>query len=313
MEKERIKRAYIALEGLAIGDAFGEMFSYSHETVRRRMENNKIPPAPWWHTDDTEMALAIVENLSFFGKINQNSLAQRFANRFMDEPDRGYGKMTRIILKKIINGDDWKNVSQSAFSGEGSMGNGAAMRVAPLGAYFSDNLETVVREAKASAEITHAHPEGRAGAIAIAVASATSWNMRGKLKETAISKIFDYVLNYTPQSKTYDGIKKASELSHQIEIKKAVKILGNGSLVTSQDTVPYAIWCATKNIDNFVEAMIETVSGGGDCDTNCAMAGGIVASFSDKSIPKSWLEAKEKFRLEANYTIEEFESTKESF
>ena len=306
MEKERMKRAYIALEGLAIGDAFGEMFSYSPETARKKVENNKMPPAPWWHTDDTEMALAIVENLSFFGKVNQNSLAQRFANRFIDEPERGYGKMARIILKKIINGDDWKKASQSAFSGEGSMGNGAAMRVAPLGAYFSDNLETVVREANASAEITHAHPEGRAGAIAIAVASASSWNLRGKSKEKAISEIFHSVLSYTPQSKTYDGIKKAIELPHHIEIKEAVEILGNGSLVTSQDTVPYVIWCATKNIDNFVEAMIETVSGDGDCDTNCAMVGGIVALFSEKqSIPKSWLEAKEKFRLETKYTIEE--------
>ena len=58
------------------------------------------------------------------------------------------------------------------FGGEGSFGNGAAMRVAPLGAYFADELDAVVEQASFSAEVTHSHPEGIAGAIAVAVAAA---------------------------------------------------------------------------------------------------------------------------------------------
>ncbi len=52
------------------------------------------------------------------------------------------------------------------------MGNGAAMRVAPIGAYFADDLDKVLYYAQASAEVTHAHIEGIVGAMAVAVASA---------------------------------------------------------------------------------------------------------------------------------------------
>lgn len=201
-----------------------------------------------------------------------------------------------LISGQFLNGDHWQVASQRAFSGEGSMGNGAAMRVAPLGAYFAEDIATVVQEAKASAIITHSHPEGLAGAVAIAVAAAMSWRLRNKTKDIARVEIFKAVLEYTPQGKTYQGILTASNLSHTLSIKYAAKMLGNGSLVTAPDTVPYAIWCATRHLDSYVDALVETVSGGGDCDTNCAMVGGIVSLFSGY-IPEEWLKAKEPFQL----------------
>src|SRR4029077_6405648 len=108
----------------------------------------------------------------------QDALAQRFAERFGEEPDRGYGKMARIILRSLLRGDDWRRASAAAFGGTGSMGNGAAMRVAPLGAWFADDLGRVVTEARARAEVTHAHAEGQAGAIAVALAAAFAWRQR---------------------------------------------------------------------------------------------------------------------------------------
>lgn len=50
------------------------------------------------------------------------------------------------------------------FYGQGSYGNGAAMRVAPLGAYFADDLALATQQARLSAEVTHAHAEGLIGA-----------------------------------------------------------------------------------------------------------------------------------------------------
>jgi len=51
------------------------------------------------------------------------------------------------------------------------MRNGAAMRVAPASAWFADDREAAVRAAIASAAVTHAHPEGQAGAAAVAAAA----------------------------------------------------------------------------------------------------------------------------------------------
>nr|HEX4313649.1 ADP-ribosylglycohydrolase family protein [Kofleriaceae bacterium] len=68
----------------------------------------------------------------------------------------------------------WRREAQGLFGGRGSYGNGAAMRASPIGAYFRDDLERVRDEAVRSAEPTHAHADGVAGAVAVAVAVARS-------------------------------------------------------------------------------------------------------------------------------------------
>src|SRR5690348_14207356 len=100
----QLSNALVSLEGLAIGDAFGQMFAAGPRAARVRVRENQLPPRPWWRTDDTEMALAIVEVLNRFGRIDQDALARRFAERFAADPDRGYGKMARIILREILGG-----------------------------------------------------------------------------------------------------------------------------------------------------------------------------------------------------------------
>lgn len=71
-------------------------------------------------------------------------------------------------------------------------------------------------------------------------------------------------------------------------------MLGNGSRVSAQDTVPFVLWCASGHLDNFERAVWLTVAGLGDRDTTCAMSGGIVAlSAGYEAIPAAWLAARE--------------------
>lgn len=192
----------MSLEGLAIGDAFGEMCFYAPETARQRVEEGWLTAGRWWHTDDTEMALAIVEILRRYGHIEQDALAQRFAERFAADPDRGYGKMAHIILRSILERGDWHRASSAAFSAGGSMGNGGAMRVAPLGGWFAEDIDRVAEEARASAQITHAHSEGEAGTIAVAVAAAVTYHERSEPPQQAANKIFEAVIARTPEGET---------------------------------------------------------------------------------------------------------------
>src|SRR3954451_23581846 len=97
----RLSLALVSLEGLAIGDAFGRMFAAAPKAARTRVQQNRLPPRPWWRSDDTEMALAIVEVLDSFGRIDQDALAKPFAHRFAADPGRGYGKGARITLQAI--------------------------------------------------------------------------------------------------------------------------------------------------------------------------------------------------------------------
>jgi ADP-ribosylglycohydrolase len=297
--EDRLSCASISLEGVAIGDAFGQMFSTAPRSARARVKEKRLPPPPWWRTDDTEMALAIVEVLNRFGRIDQDALAWRFAERFAGEPERGYGKMARIILRSVLGGDDWRRASATAFGEAGSKGNGGAMRVAPLGAWFADDLDRVVREACASAAVTHAHPEGQAGAVAVAVAAAVALQQRGSPPPQAAQVVFEEVLRRTPAGETRDGVKRAATLA-EAEPEQAAKVLGSGFLVTAPDTVPYALWSATRHLDDYVEALVETVAGDGDCDTTCAIVGGIVSLYVGvDGIPASWRAARETFTIEA--------------
>lgn len=90
------------------------------------------------------------------------------------------------------------------------------------------------------------------------------------------------------------------EIPFTESVSTAVNILGNGSHVSSQDTVPFCLWCSARHIDNYEEALWNTVSGLGDRDTTCAIVGGIVSlSAGSQGIPDEWLELRELLTIDA--------------
>ena len=291
---ERMQRAFLSLEGLAIADAIGEMLAYRHYQAPSILDKG-LPAGPWFRTDDSEMAISIVEGLNLYGYVHQDALARRFAWRYEREPDRGYGSMTRAQLNEINRGGDWRQGAANAFGGQGSMGNGGAMRVAPLGGYYAEDLKRAAEEARLSALVTHTHPEGVAGTIAVAIASALAWRTRNDSSDQRVKQLYDAVLEFTPESKTRRGIVLASQTPANVGTEVVAKALGNGSLVTAPDTVPFAIWSVAHHLDDFVGAMKQTIVAGGDCDTNAAIVGGIVAlSVGRSGIPSEWRQEKEK-------------------
>jgi ADP-ribosylglycohydrolase len=282
---ERCSLAQRSLEGLSVGDSFGETFFHDHGTLESRIGDRILPEGQWCFTDDTVMAMSIVEELKLHSEINQDSLALLFAEKYAADPSRGYGSMAHRILSKIRTGSHWRSVSRFAFDGRGSKGNGGAMRSGPIGAFFSDDLAKAAEQARLSAEITHTHPEGMAGAIAVAIAAAFAAS-----RVDSIGHFFQSILAHTPAGSTRTGIEKAALLPMKADVRFAVKELGNGSRVLAEDTVPFALWCAAGHLDNYEEALWATVSGLGDRDTTCAIAGSIVAlSAGGKGIPEAWI------------------------
>jgi ADP-ribosylglycohydrolase len=295
---ERVARMRLSLDSLGLGDALGEMLSYRFERAAQRLVQNDLPSGPWFHTDDTEMAISIVAVLKSHGELNQDALARRFARRFERDPERGYGSMTRTQLRDINAGAKWRDTAANAFGGQGSMGNGGAMRVAPLGAYFADDLERCASEARASSLVTHTHPEGVAGTIAVALGAALTWQLRSAGVEERPRQFFDGLLRLTPESNVRRGILLASQTPADTPIEDVARALGNGSLVTAPDTVPFCLWIAAHHAGNFVNALAQTIRVGGDCDTNAAIVGGIVAlGVGREAIPSDWLNSREVVRV----------------
>ncbi len=235
------------------------------------------------------MAVGIVAALREHGRIDQDHLAERFARNYAADSARGYGGTAHGILRSIGRGEDWRRVAATAFGGAGSMGNGAAMRVAPLGAYFADDLERAAAEAKSSAEVTHAHPDGIAGAVAIAVAAAVAAAERGARPETVVAKIWTAALDLTPPGPTREGIENAFRLSPDAHADSAYRRLGTGDSLVSSDAVPFCLWSAARSLGDYEEAFWTTVAGLGDRDTTAAIVGGIVGAFVGvEGIPARW-------------------------
>jgi ADP-ribosylglycohydrolase len=294
---ERLKRARIALEGLSVGDAFGDTFfgfRMKAETLVQVLES-RIPiyEQPWWrYTDDTNMALSIYENLRLYGEIRQDELAQSFAREY--HAGRGYGAAMHDLLGKIRLGMSWRMVASELFSGQGSYGNGAAMRVAPLGAYFADDMDTVIEQARLSAEITHANPEGIAGGIATAVAAAYAWKLGQAGERPSRQAFIDMILPHVPDTLVSEKLRHTRNLAPHASLMLAVSALGNGSAISAQDTVPFVLWAAGEYLDNYEEALWQTATALGDVDTTCAMVGGIVAMYTGvEGIPAEWIQARE--------------------
>jgi ADP-ribosylglycohydrolase len=288
--EERLRRARISLEGLSVGDAFGEGYFGRRDIVGDYLRNRRLQDAPWNWTDDTNMAISIFDCLKKFGKIEQDELVQSFAQHY--HRSRGYGAGAHRLIEQIKSGADWREASKSMFGGSGSFGNGAAMRVAPLGAYFADDMDALIDNAHHSAEITHAHLEGIAGAIAVAVAAGLAWQVKGGSAPTR-SEFIEHVFQYVPKSEVRIRLRRARELESD-QVHHAADILGNGSEISAQDTVPFVLWCAGEYLADYEAAMWNTVSGLGDRDTTCAMVGGIVVlNTGIAGIPAEWIKRRE--------------------
>lgn len=293
--QKRIELAKKSLLGVSIGDAFGESFFGETNSIRTCIAAKKIPPTTWEFTDDTVMAIAIFEQLEKDGWINQDELIQHFIINHEKDPNRGYGATARRILREVAAGGNWKTVASNVFEGMGSMGNGSAMRVSPIGAYYYDDLEKVKTLARLSAEVTHTNIEAITGAVAVAVATALATQIRLKLASFTPNTFIEKIVEQLADSDTKAKINKSLHIPIHYNIETVKTILGNGSKIMAQDTVPFAIWCAAHHLDHFENALWKAVSVLGDRDTICAVVGGIVMmSAKTDTVSQKWIKDVEK-------------------
>jgi ADP-ribosylglycohydrolase len=319
-----------SLLGLSVGDAFGAQF-FADDNRHLRGDETAVPPPPWPWTDDTEMACNLVDILLRYDGVDQDALAAAFAARY--DPYRGYGPGTVVLLRALRTGGSWRSVARAQFGGGGSMGNGAAMRVAPLGAHYPGDLDRAAAEAAASAEVTHAHPEGVAGAVAVAVAAAyaaaasgpsdeagpssaaatphgaaapaaasvsetvpagvSETGPAGAARSRTAAELIDAVIAHTPSGEVHDGVVRARGLLDR-ERDEAAYELGNGARVLAQDTVPFCVWTAARYLTDYERAVRACVAVGGDVDTTAAITGGIVAAHTGgRGVPAAWRDARE--------------------
>jgi len=190
-------------------------------------------------TDDSVLTVALADTILTGTPYPEN--LKRFYRWY---PDRGYGGF-------------FHRWAQSADSAPyNSFGNGAAMRISPVG-FAYDDLETVIEKARLFTEVTHNHPEGIKGAQAVAAAIflARTGNTKQHI-QTFIQTRFGYDL-----SKSVDQIRPHYHFDE-----------------TCQGTVPQALQAFIDSA-GFEDAIRTAISLGGDADTLACITGGIAQAF----------------------------------
>ncbi len=237
-----------SLLGLALGDALGAR----HEGGRPGMTLDVGPDLLRW-TDDTEMALGLAQSLADHHGLDEDHLARTWAEGA--DFTRGYGGGARRLLERIRQGADWRSSVRALFP-EGSYGNGAAMRAAPIGLFYADPAEPAAR----AAGITHAHPLGIEGGVLIA--RAVRMALEGPLDLPALQASCT-----TPEFRERLAI-AGTDLSAD-EVRQRL-----GAGVEAHRSATTAVHVAHR-FREFLPMIRFVVSLGGDVDTIGAMAGGI--------------------------------------
>jgi len=271
-----------ALLGTFVGDALGMPYEgMSSAAVPPRLEMVEARRGRGTYTDDTEMMIVLAESLLEHGSVHEERLAQAFLERC--DPSRGYGAGTLEVLASWRRGVPVHAAAEHLFGGEGSLGNGAAMRIAPVAVMFADSPGELRAQAERSARLTHAHPVAVDAAIVQAAAIAAA--LRGEdilaaARATAGSLEMRRQLD-----------RAAALLGADIGPAEAGDVLGNSAL--GHESVPTAIFAAASYA-GFEEAVSFAVRCGGDTDTLGAMAGALAgAAHGATSIPARWLDALE--------------------
>jgi poly(ADP-ribose) glycohydrolase ARH3 len=281
-EPTRRYAALGALLGTFVGDALGMPYEGTPATaIPGRIEMAEARLGRGTYTDDTEMMIGLAESLLARGEVDPEDLAARFLQGC--EPARGYGAGTLRVLEMWRRGVGVGEAASAAFGGAGSFGNGAAMRIAPVGVLFAADPERLRREAAASAAVTHAHPLGIDGAVVQAAAVGAATRGEEILAGARAAASTDEL-----QAALIDAARLREKRPGPDEVARA---LGRSS--AAHRSVPTAIYAATAHRD-FESAVSFAVRCGGDADTIGAMAGAIIGAREGcGGIPRRWLDALE--------------------
>ncbi len=222
-----------------IGAVAGDIIGSVYEWERIKTKDFPLFNPRSTFTDDSVLTVALADAI-----LHNEDYGMKMKEYYRRYPDAGYGGMFHR----------WAGSRESR--PYNSWGNGAAMRISPVGFAF-DSLEDVLEKAKRFTEITHNHPEGIRGAQATAAAIFLARTKRSKREiREGVEAVSGYDL-----SRTLGDIRPGYRFDE-----------------SCQGTVPEAITAFLESTD-YEDAVRNAVSLGGDSDTLACITGGIAEAF----------------------------------
>lgn len=307
----RFDRAFGCLCGGAIGDAMGmpasfmtrkqirSIYGYIDDfmTPDRRVQKVHTQLGAGDVTDDTSESLIVarvlVENRGFNEKAFCR-LMKEWAEEYKILDSDLIGPSTRRFLLALAEG---KDPGESARHGDT---NGSAMRAAPVGIYYWNDLAACLEAAAASSRPSHGSIPGVSAAVAVAVACAAG--IRGGLAPVQIMEEAVRGAEYgesagfdIPAPSVARRILYAKKAVEEMEGRSMMEIIDEltgmlGAGMKAYESIPLAlgIFYAAKGDPSV--GIPAAVNAGDDADTNASICGALCGAFSGaRAIPGTWI------------------------
>ncbi len=295
MVPSRLERFRGLMVGTAVGDCLGRPVEGHRQVPASYLETVRTHPPALIYTDDTAMTMSLAESLLAGDGFDGADMSLRFARGYQADPYRGYGASVVDVFERVLRGVPWHDAAHRQFDGQGSFGNGAAMRVAPVALWAPGDIDAVVDLAENTARVTHTHPVGVEGAVIQAVAAAHALTSDPEVPFDTGALLEDL----DRRVRTDEFRSKLEVLPGCLERGDDTAKLHLGNWVSADESVVTALYCFLVAAD-FTDTIVSALGMGGDTDTIAAMAGALAgARYGHSAIPPSWQPVEESERMVA--------------
>jgi len=271
---------------------------------------------PGLYSDDTQQALLLIDSLLAAGGADADDFARRILHASRpattDTPlgaFRGYGSGFLQAVRNLSRGVPARQ------AGTDSAGNGAAMRIAPVGLYYAGRDEEIVRAALEISLVTHRDARSLAGAAAVALAVSQAISLKppcraGDFLQQLIPRVqqaerhIEAVIADRDEQSYHqfsDALQLLTRLVNSPAHEAFAAIADNARKATSVRPInahhPFVLasvvssfWCFLHHIDSLEEAICQAINGGGDTDTIGAITAALAGALhGSNSIPRQWV------------------------
>ena len=269
------------LLGLAVGDALGAPLEFQPARAPGNFVTEMIgggwqqlAPGEW--TDDTQMALCVVESLLAKSVFDPDDIARRFV-AWMETGPKDIGLHTQRVLGAIEKGASWEQASLDAFQADTSNApNGSLMRCAPLAMFFFRRPDYAASLSPVLSRITHAHEDCEAACVIVNVAITHLLNGAGAPESIEAG---------------YNACETVTEALRERISRTMQPVNQTSPTGWVLDTLEVALW-SFLHTSTFEQAVLEAVNRGADADTVGAVIGALAgAHYGLSAIPERWLAA----------------------
>jgi ADP-ribosylglycohydrolase len=285
------------LIGQCLGDALGYVVEgFSPEACKRYVEDvlktERVGEFGHWplpfgqYSDDSQLARELLQSYAACKKFDPRDYAERIKVIFAERRVVGWGQATRDAAIRLIRGTPWEDAGTPA----PSAGNGSAMRTAPIGLFFFDNTELLIKAAHDQGRITHKDLRCSAGAVAISGAVALVLQEKPINPDSFLSSLADWSGKIEPAFAS--ELRKLSEWI-SMPPERAVTFISKAGIDANypfedewQGITPFVISSVLWSLYSFLRTpedywgtICTAIGVGGDVDTTAAMAGAISGAY----------------------------------